>query len=960
MWAYALALVASWSYQGLHGLAKREEPDEITTAGVPGEEVGVAVVRPYGGPLAPVEVRVAWKAWRGHEGARDTAGTRSATSGAGAPVILIHGAPGGKENWDRLAPLLVAPLLAAGAEAAGKPAFRDVYAIDLPGFGASTLRVPDHSVRAGAEVLRAWMDAMAIERAHVVGWSNGGGVALHLAHAHPQRMASMTLLGSIGEQRFEGSGSHALEHGRYALGMLALGPALDLLPHFGTLGTRDERTGWLRSFSESDQRPFESMMREIGAAGEPATLIMHGRSDFLVPVRTAISAHARIEGSRLVLMDASHFIPFMQEDRAARVLTPFFAALDGGNGGASAAAKPDIGASTDDVPWLRAGTVTDVDAPPTRSPVQRAVEPLREVVRGQSAWTLVCVIAACAFVAPALAAACATMLVLGSDMDYLVAVLGVFAGLCVRDVVAAVWARRVHPGDVASRTPTVFEERIRLVPGSAADWSRRLARAPFAEAWTACLVRDVRESSAAAAARARGTPRQILAFILGRALGHSLVAMVSVMGALVVGVIAMVGLQAPAMEALARLGLDVALLWLPMLVLLLACARCFPLALSRRGRTRIFVRVRRCLHHEFWPSFVLYVPFWPMYAYFMIKYRGVLVWTCCNPGIGAGGGILGECKTESFEGFGAPDLARTDASGVRFDPDAVGVWPFARIPAGPSPSARAEMARDFLARKDALGGFPVVLKPDSGLRGLGVKLARTPEQLARYFADVQAPVLMQRFHPGPLECSALWIRHVPPRETGPVGYVYSITAKDFQVLEGDGARTLERLIDADRRARLQRDTFRERHADRLSWIPARGERVALNVAGNHCQGTIFRDGEHLRSAALERAIDRFCASYRDDAIDLVRLDIRYRSAEDLREGRGLAIVDVNGTMGESVNMYDPDRLYPWALRVMTGHWKQMFAIGAWRRAQGVTPLTIAGLIRLRGFYDEHRGSRVSD
>jgi pimeloyl-ACP methyl ester carboxylesterase len=940
VWGYAIALVASWCYQG--AVALRDDATGGANARVAGANAaqlvssrdadsGATTVYPYQGPLAQVPVRVAWKAWRADANL------------ARPPVVLIHGAPGGKEDWDKLAPLLATN--------------RDVYAIDLPGFGASSVRVPDHSVRAGAAALRAWMDANQIDRAHVVGWSNGGGVALHVAHEAPARVASLTLLASIGEQRFEGSGSHLIEHARYGLGMLVLGPGLDLLPHFGVLGTRDERTGWIRSFSQSDQRPFERLMREIASAGRPPTLILHGRSDFLVPVRTAISAHERIEGSRLVLMDASHFIPFMQEDAAANLLTTFFAATDDATGAGLASAMAQGGST-----WLQAGSRTELD-PPTRSPMQRAAEPVREVIRGASPWVLIGAIAVLAFFAPAFAAACATMLMLGLDLDYLVAILGVFVGLLGRDVITTLWARRAHAEDASHRPPTAIERRLRLVPGSKADWQQRLTRAPFSESWTACLMRDLRESSVAAAARASATPHQRAMFAIGRLVGNAIVAVVSVMGGVIVGAILVIMLGGHAHAAFTREDLDIALLWAPMLALLLVCARGLPLLLSRRGRTRLYVFVRRCLHHEFWQSFWFYVPFWPVYAYLMVKHRGLLVWTCCNPGIGEGGGIVGEGKTECFQRFGVANLADEAgrATAPAFDPDAVGIWPYATIPAGPAPAQRAAMAIELLAREPRLGGYPIVLKPDSGLRGFGFKLVRTPEQLARYFENVSAAVLMQRYHAGPLECSVLWCRSLPSGSRGEqIGTVYSITAKQFQVLEGDGVRTLEQLIDRDRRARLQRDTFRERHADRLAWIPAKGERITLNVAGNHCQGTIFRDAEELRSPALEAAIDRFCATYHDGGIDLVRLDIRYESPEQVREGRGLAIVDVNGTMGESVNMYDPDHAYPWALRVLSGHWSHMFAIGAWRRAQGVKPLSLIELVRLRGFYEEHHGNRVSD
>ena len=51
------------------------------------------------------------------------------------------------------------------------------------------------------------LDALGIERAHVVGYSMGGGVALEMCERSPERIASLTLLSAIGVQerasRFE-------------------------------------------------------------------------------------------------------------------------------------------------------------------------------------------------------------------------------------------------------------------------------------------------------------------------------------------------------------------------------------------------------------------------------------------------------------------------------------------------------------------------------------------------------------------------------------------------------------------------------------------------------------------------------------------------------------------------------------------------------------------------------------
>ncbi|MFI5122012.1 MAG: alpha/beta fold hydrolase [Vicinamibacteria bacterium] len=69
------------------------------------------------------------------------------------------------------------------------------HAIDLPGFGAS-----DKPARGGynarwfAAAVRGYMDALEIDRAHLVGNSMGGRVAIELAFDEPERVASLSLL----------------------------------------------------------------------------------------------------------------------------------------------------------------------------------------------------------------------------------------------------------------------------------------------------------------------------------------------------------------------------------------------------------------------------------------------------------------------------------------------------------------------------------------------------------------------------------------------------------------------------------------------------------------------------------------------------------------------------------------------------------------------------------------------
>jgi pimeloyl-ACP methyl ester carboxylesterase len=103
--------------------------------------------------------------------------TERTSGGAGdhLPVLLVHGSPGEGGDFDDLAKLMV-----------GK---RRLIAPDLPGFGNSTHDIKDYSFKAHAMYLWELLDQLGIQKVHLVGWSMGGGVVLHMANSAPQRVA---------------------------------------------------------------------------------------------------------------------------------------------------------------------------------------------------------------------------------------------------------------------------------------------------------------------------------------------------------------------------------------------------------------------------------------------------------------------------------------------------------------------------------------------------------------------------------------------------------------------------------------------------------------------------------------------------------------------------------------------------------------------------------------------------
>ncbi len=103
----------------------------------------------------------------------------------------------------------------AGTEKAALHDIQIVYVMRLAiAIQRRSLRIIAKANRARAHprYVLAWLDQQHIQRAHLVGFSMGGGVALNLADIAPERVASITMLSAIGMQEMELLGDYHLNH----------------------------------------------------------------------------------------------------------------------------------------------------------------------------------------------------------------------------------------------------------------------------------------------------------------------------------------------------------------------------------------------------------------------------------------------------------------------------------------------------------------------------------------------------------------------------------------------------------------------------------------------------------------------------------------------------------------------------------------------------------------------------
>ena len=332
---------------------------------------------------------------------------------------------------------------------------------------------------------------------------------------------------------------------------------------------------------------------------------------------------------------------------------------------------------------------------------------------------------------------------------------------------------------------------------------------------------------------------------------------------------------------------------------------------------------------EFWPDWAMYTPVVLLWLALGLRYRDFAMPTAANPGI-ASGGLCGESKSEIFA------LAGSRARAL--------------IPAWTTLTASGDAGADATTAgvAAALAGlqFPVVVKPDIGCNGTGVRLVAAAEDLRRGLAGFPAGavLVLQDLVPWEGEAGLFYVRR--PGEAR--GRLTSLTLKEAPYVVGDGRSSLEDLVLADPRAGRVPDLYLPRLEGRLDEIPKQGERVRLVFSGNHCKGSIFRDGRDEITPALEAAVDGFAQDLRD--FHFGRIDVRYESMAALRRGEGFRVIEVNGIGSEATHIWDPECSLREAYAAQFRHYAEAFRIGSAMRARGhrsTRPLELLRLWRLQ-------------
>ena len=254
--------------------------------------------------------------------------------GSGTPVILLHGFPDTGDVWRKQVPALV------------QHGFRAIVP-DMRGRGRSGKpeAVSDYRLSSIVRDVAGILDALRIERAHVVGHDWGAGVAWLVAALVPERVDRLVVI-SVGAPGaasrptleafqkgwyrllflFEGVAEEVIQRDDWYLFRMFLGGAQDTDAYVKTLsepGALTPALNWYRA-----NLPVQALFGRSGGPQLPMvkadTLGIWSTGDLYLTEDAMTRSEQRVQGRwRYERFEGSHWVPLDQPDRLNRLLLEF-------------------------------------------------------------------------------------------------------------------------------------------------------------------------------------------------------------------------------------------------------------------------------------------------------------------------------------------------------------------------------------------------------------------------------------------------------------------------------------------------------------------------------------------------------------------------------------------------------------------------------------------------------------
>lgn len=328
---------------------------------------------------------------------------------------------------------------------------------------------------------------------------------------------------------------------------------------------------------------------------------------------------------------------------------------------------------------------------------------------------------------------------------------------------------------------------------------------------------------------------------------------------------------------------------------------------------------------EFWPTKLMYTPVAIQWLLLSIKHRSITLPLLANPKLTLSG-MVGVGKSELFQ----------QATG--FCQESILSW----IKLNTNNSSADKQALQWIKKANEHGlSLPFVCKPDIGCRGSGVKLIHDQTELQEIIASYPegTALILQKLASYEPEAGIFYVK-MPNQSKGEV---VSLTLKSSPMVIGDGLSTLKQLLQQDPRACNLLHMYQDRHQAIWNKVLEKNKKLNLIFAASHCHGAVFLDARDQITKELTDSINRMMDGLPEFYYG--RLDVKFANLEELKKGKTIEIIEINGASAESIHIWDKRSKFIDAIKTLLWQYKVLFKLGAHHKLQGAKPPGIKKLYK---------------
>ncbi|MCE7057136.1 ATP-grasp domain-containing protein [Algoriphagus sp. AGSA1] len=297
---------------------------------------------------------------------------------------------------------------------------------------------------------------------------------------------------------------------------------------------------------------------------------------------------------------------------------------------------------------------------------------------------------------------------------------------------------------------------------------------------------------------------------------------------------------------------------------------------------------------EFWPAWTIHLPMYVLGIYWGFRLQNLNYFQALNPAI-ENGGLFNYSKFDSMLDLAEENIPKSILSNPPHD-------------------------LNGLLEKALKNGihFPLILKPNIGERGRGVRKITNQTDVGHYLEAFENESLILQEFISKKEEYGIFIVKNP--ETGQLS-IPSITQKIPLQVIGNGVDSVRMLAENHPRVRRY---LHEIQKELLEIIPAKNEIFQLSHSGNHCRGALFLDRSELISPKTLLAFEQICRPL--SGFYYGRFDVKVESSADLEDAFAISILEVNGANAEPIHIYSPGNSYVASLKIIATFFREMAKI----------------------------------